>query len=279
MANYIQLIGQYYPDAQAYCAGNPTIYSNIVWVSSAISQAELDGVHLTDYKVQKITSFGVTATAEIINGFVSSALGTPHWYDSELEDQINLIGAVATGSDMNYSSREYTQGFQVVDFGGAVVGTNSTGAVNDATNYNAEIVVDGSSTYISAAGSTIQTFDDLITQMNADADFGAVASAAIVSGDIEITSIAYGSSSTISIIDSNLFSPLTGYSSLQTAVVGIDGSTQILKEYLFHTNAQLLVVINDGKDVKLTTLQQFNVKKQQVLAAADEEAVDAITWD
>ena len=67
--NYIKLIGDYYPEAEAYCVGSPTVYSNIVWETTAISQAVLDGVQLIDYKTQKIVGFGGTATAEIIDGF------------------------------------------------------------------------------------------------------------------------------------------------------------------------------------------------------------------
>lgn len=50
------------------------------------------------------------------------------------------------------------------------------------------------------------------------------------------------------------------------------------KAYEVHTNAQLQQVLNDGAVVKLTILQKFNTKKEQILYAADIAAVDAITW-
>jgi len=75
-----------------------------------------------------------------------------------------------------------------------------------------------------------------------------------------------------------LFNSFTGYVAINTAVVGTSALATTPKEYKIHTNAELLTVINDGKDVKLTILQKFNVKKAQVLACVDEAAVDAITW-
>lgn len=46
MPNYINIIGDNYPSVEAYVApGNdPTVYANIVWVSTPISQATLDGL-------------------------------------------------------------------------------------------------------------------------------------------------------------------------------------------------------------------------------------------
>jgi hypothetical protein len=42
MPNYIEVIGCYYNDAEAWTAGDPTVYGNIVWETTPISQAELD---------------------------------------------------------------------------------------------------------------------------------------------------------------------------------------------------------------------------------------------
>lgn len=50
------------------------------------------------------------------------------------------------------------------------------------------------------------------------------------------------------------------------------------KVYRAHTNAQLVTVVQSGRDVKLDILQTFNTKKGQVEAAVDQAAVDAITW-
>ena len=44
MPNYMQILGDHYPDVEAYCVGNPTVYSNITWKNTVISQAALDAV-------------------------------------------------------------------------------------------------------------------------------------------------------------------------------------------------------------------------------------------
>jgi hypothetical protein len=45
MPNYINLIGEYYPSMEAYCAGDPTVYAEVIQLGSpVISQAELDGL-------------------------------------------------------------------------------------------------------------------------------------------------------------------------------------------------------------------------------------------
>ena len=108
MLNYIDIIGNYYPGTICYSAGDPADYNSIVWDSTPISQAELDATYLIDYKTKKIIEFSEQAKTEITSGFASSALGTLHWYDSETEDQLNLIGAVTTNTDMAYACRNST---------------------------------------------------------------------------------------------------------------------------------------------------------------------------
>ena len=152
-----------------------------------------------------------------------------------------------------------------------------TGLPNNTTVYNCQITVDGTQTYISQQGSTIQTFTDLINALNVDADFSALAVASIVNGNIRLTSKSYGANSTIQILDTNLFTSMIGYKGLLSAIAGVDPLLG-LKSYVSHTSTQLLQVLNDGKDVKLTILQKFAVKKSQILAATDFASVDAITW-
>ncbi len=45
-------------------------------------------------------------------GFVSSALGEPHQYDSQLYDQLNLTGAILRGADMLFPCRDGAGGRQ-----------------------------------------------------------------------------------------------------------------------------------------------------------------------
>ncbi|MGK4311646.1 hypothetical protein ACSMFX_26140 [Pseudomonas mosselii] len=44
--------------------------------------------------------------ATISAGFLSSALGAPHQYSSQLDDQLNLTGAILRGLDMPYACRD-----------------------------------------------------------------------------------------------------------------------------------------------------------------------------
>lgn len=276
--NYLDVIGTYYTDAEAYCDADPTVYSDIQWITTPISQAELDSVHLTEYKTNKLIYFSELAEEDIISGFDSDALGAPHFYESLPEDQLNLVGCVATEMDMQYACWAYINASQVVNVGGAKTGTDSTGFSNDGTTYDCEIVIDGTSTYLSIAGQDAQTYNDLITAINNDIDFSAKGYASLTNGDIIIYSNTYGPSSTVNIVDADLFNQLMGYVTIETASPGQDKSDST-KDYRWHTHAELVAVTQAGADVKLNVLQKYNVKKQQILNAVDIAAVDAITWD
>lgn len=277
MTNYIEILGEYFPDTQAYVVGDPTAYANVVWVTAQVPQADIDAANLTKCKTEAIMLFSEYARDEIVSGFFSSALGYPHEYDSEPEDQLNLIGAAATEGDVYFSCRPSTQGYQVVNVGGMITGGMSTGFANSGTTYNCEIQVDGVSTYISAPGQDIQTYATFVAYLNADADFMALATASLDAGNIKITSKLYGASSAIYIADIDLFSTLTNYVGLNAAVGGKSAADGV-KEFKNHAHMQLLQVLNDGKDIKLTVLQKYAVKKAQILAATTCEAVALIVW-
>lgn len=55
-----------------------------------------------DLSVEKVNSLSTACEAAIESGFVSDALGAEHTYQSERDDQLNLIGASSTGVDMPY---------------------------------------------------------------------------------------------------------------------------------------------------------------------------------
>ncbi len=279
IANYIGLVGEHYPNVECHTTGATSDYNAIVWKSTVISKADLDQAELIHEMTLKITSFSVTAGNEITDGFISGALGFPHWYDSAMEDQLNLIGAVTTGVTMPYSCRSSSAGYQTVDVGGAKLGTDPTGYANSNTTYNAEIKICGVSTFVSITGTEAQTLDQLLQQIQADLDLGTnAANVALVDGNITISCDVFEDTSSIEILDSDLFSLLTGYVGINTAVSGISASATTFKEYKIHTHAELVTVINDGKDVKLTILQKFNVKKAQILACTTSAEIDAITW-
>lgn len=54
----------------------------------------------------KVIEINGACEATIIGGFWSSALGSAHQYSSQLDDQLNLTGAVVRGVDMPYACRD-----------------------------------------------------------------------------------------------------------------------------------------------------------------------------
>lgn len=48
---------------------------------------------LEQAKQDRINEINLACEETILSGFISSALGEPHGYDSQIEDQLNLIGA------------------------------------------------------------------------------------------------------------------------------------------------------------------------------------------
>jgi hypothetical protein len=113
-------------------------------------------------RTRKVAELRRACEAAITGGFPSSALGALSWYDSEMEDQLNLIGAVSSEADMWYACRP---------------------------------------------------------------------------------------------------------------------SQRQPKEYVFHTHAQLLQVLSDGKDVKQAALQQFNTKRTEAEEALTLDVLNSIVWE
>lgn len=97
MINYVDAIGQLYPDVQVSCVGDPTNYNDVVHAAgSAIpSKEELDYVFLEFVKEQHIRYLSDECATRIKFGFISNALGMDKLYDSEPIDQLNLIGTLA----------------------------------------------------------------------------------------------------------------------------------------------------------------------------------------
>ena len=127
------------------------------------------------------------------------------------------VGGGATGLAVD------TSGYQVVDTGGGHVGGDATGLTNDGTDYTADVVIDSVTYPVSAIGSANQTYTLLLGTINAA--IGANGLAAIVSGNIRVTSSSTGISSTVAITDTganHLFASLTGFVAIDAAV---DGTT------------------------------------------------------
>jgi len=64
-----------------------------------IPEAEL----LEEYREWLLDRLEEKTNEDLEQRFESSALGTPHYYKSDVDGQINIIGAVMAGVDMYYS--------------------------------------------------------------------------------------------------------------------------------------------------------------------------------
>jgi len=80
----------------------------IKWFRSDIQQPSKEEIEnkvkeikLNQVKEQKINEINRIAEKKIVSGFTSSALGTPHLYQSEPIDQLNLLGVVQTAQLTN----------------------------------------------------------------------------------------------------------------------------------------------------------------------------------
>lgn len=103
--DYVVCISEFYPDLQVSCFGDPTVYENIQVEAGGVlpSQAELDACALTRAKRIRIEDLSEECRANIESGVVSSALGTPHMYDSEQVDQLNATGTTLSISPYSAS--------------------------------------------------------------------------------------------------------------------------------------------------------------------------------
>ena len=103
--DYIKVISEKHTGVEV-SASDATDYNTITWGGTAIAQATLDAEWLEMYKIAHITTLAEEAEARIQSGYESDAVtaGTMLGYASAAEDQFNLIGSVAAGDDMYYST-------------------------------------------------------------------------------------------------------------------------------------------------------------------------------
>lgn len=83
-------------------SGNPVKIESLGEVPANLTSAVPAALVLERARAIKSAEINAACAAAIVGGFTSSALGTPHTYDSALEDQLNLIGAVSLGVDLPY---------------------------------------------------------------------------------------------------------------------------------------------------------------------------------
>lgn len=147
---------------------------------------------------------------------LSSATGTSG------SQVVNFTPTITAGTATNLVP---TAGYQAATFTVAKAGGDATGLTNDATTYTTTITVDGVAKAISVVGSAAQTFTTLLAEINTD--LGASATAAIVGGNIRVTSATTGSSSTVLMVTGTLFPALTNFTAITGSVAGT-GSAALL---------------------------------------------------
>jgi len=184
-----------------------------------------------------------------------------------------------------------TSGSQVVDVGGARVGGDATGLANDATVFTATIDVDGGGPQaIAVTGTAAQTYTTLIAELNADTT-GAVWK--LSNGNLIATSDTTSGSSSIAIVDTDVFSSLATFVAVNAAAAGVEflGGNSPVINVLRHAPrgvaavngwATLGAVIDagDGQVPRtLTPLPTFNYIQLVVTAVGNGRAVFATDWN
>jgi len=80
--------------------GSGATYDRITWLGTAVPQSTLDSeMPIVEFMVEANKAKtrlirGYTLLTQ--KGFMSTALGSPHWYPAAMENQVDLIGAVTT---------------------------------------------------------------------------------------------------------------------------------------------------------------------------------------
>jgi hypothetical protein len=150
------------------------------------------------------TSLGATATASLVNGNIKITSATTGTLSSVVIQDTGFLFNSLTG----YVGITSIQGLAPVTY---------------AMNVN----VNGSTILVSFTGNDAQTYTTLISAINAD--LGTNASAAIVNGDIKITSATTGLTSKILVTDNNLLKSLTVFKSSKQPVNGIVNLLDMMK--------------------------------------------------
>lgn len=98
------VLAKNFPNVIAHVTGAGASYTDLVWEggSPLPTEEQLLEAHVKDHKENKILELSNACAQDIISGFISTALGTEHMYDSDAVDQLNIVGSyVATTPDAN----------------------------------------------------------------------------------------------------------------------------------------------------------------------------------
>lgn len=124
-----------------------------------------------------------------------------------------------------------TSGSQVVDFGGTITIPGSpagsplpTVGLVATQNVAVNIKIDGVTISVSRVATGNETITEVLSDLNTA--FGATATAAIVAGDLVITSASEGLTSKVQILNDNYFTHLNGFVEIEDPVDGEGGALE-----------------------------------------------------
>ena len=119
-----------------------------------------------------------------------------------------------------------TNGYQRVSLDPSSTNTTDPTGLNISKTYTTTITIDGAAQAVSLAGSNCTTYNTLVNELNANTS-GCTIKFVGSTGELQVKSTSSGVTSSVSIVDTGtdkLFSSLTNYDSINTAIAGIDAA-------------------------------------------------------
>lgn len=109
--NYVDIVSQFFQGVGVTALKSDCQYEDLVWDSTVISKVDLESKVIQTIRDARIALLTTQASEKITKeGFISFALnGNARLYDSEISDQINLIGAssaIQSGESIPFPSRD-----------------------------------------------------------------------------------------------------------------------------------------------------------------------------
>ena len=211
-------------------------------------KVDTDGAGVVEYSIVTTADTTYAQVAALLQA--AWGLGTVTFNDAN--DQFIFVSSTygATSSVAVTAGTTGTDVFAQIVTDGAPTSFTYDAAVagvDGTATYTASINVDGGAIPISVTGWDNQTVTDLLATLNGASNLNGAATASLTSsGDIVVTSATTGTSSTVVITDTDLFSSLTNYTLIGSAHTGTT-TTYAVDIYIDGTVHHVSVVGNDAQ--------------------------------